>query len=134
MEIDSYIHLFTENIVKLRKFFTKIGLKIKEDYSNENLLCVELNKHSYLMVLEKSRFQSFHPTLKLAQNDVHSHFISLQLKSIEHVDRLMKKVIKNGGVETEKATEDEWVYYRSFKDIDQHQFEVFYMKPQPQKS
>ena len=134
MKIDSYIHLFTENIVELRKFFTKIGLKIKEDYSNENLLCVELNKHSYVMVLEKSRFQAFHPTLKLAQNDVHSHFISLQQKSIEHVDRLMKKVIKNGGVETEKATEDEWVYYRSFKDIDQHQFEVFFMKPQPQQS
>jgi hypothetical protein len=129
MKIDSYIHLFTENIVELRKFYTKIGLKVKEDYSNEHVLCVELNKHSYLMVLEQSRFQSFHPTLKLAQNDVHSHFISLQLKSIEHVDQFMKKVVINGGVETEKATEDEWVYYRSFKDIDQHQFEVFYMKP-----
>lgn len=134
MKVDSFIHLFTENVAASKMFFSNIGLKIKEDYSNEQGFCIELNKHSYLMVLAQSRFQSFHPTLKIGHNDVQSTFISLQMKRIQDVDTLMKKVLKYGGVETEKATEDEWVYYRSFKDIDQHQFEVFYMKPQPKKS
>jgi hypothetical protein len=128
MKVNTYTHLYTENVPVSRAFFTKIGLSIKDDYSNEQGFCVEFNKNSYLMVLEKSHFLSFHPTLILAQKDVHSSFISLEMKSIEHVDKFMKKVIKHGGIETEKAHDDEWVYYRSFKDIDKHQFEVFYMK------
>jgi predicted lactoylglutathione lyase len=128
MKLNTYTHLYTENVAVSRDFFTKIGLTIKDDYSNEQGFCVEFNKNSYLMVLEKPHLLSFHPTLNLAPNDVHSSFISLEMKSIEHVDRFMKKVIKHGGIETEKAHEDEWVYYRSFKDIDKHQFEVFYMK------
>jgi len=128
MKVNTYTHLFTENVPVSRAFFTKIGLTIKDDYSNEQGFCVEFNKNSYLMVLEKSHFLSFHPTLILVQKDVHSSFISLEMKSIEHVDKFMKKVIKYGGIETEKAHDDDWVYYRSFKDIDKHQFEVFYMK------
>lgn len=128
MKVNTYTHLYTENVPASRNFFTKIGLTIKDDYSNEQGFCVEFNKSAYLMVLEKSHFLSFHPKLKLAQQDVHSSFISLEMKSIEHVDKFMKKVLKNGGIETEKASDDEWVYYRSFKDLDLHQFEVFYMK------
>jgi len=128
MKVNTYTHLYTENVVTSRNFFTKIGLTIKEDYSNEQGFCVEFNKNSYLMVLEKSHFLSFHPSLNLAQKDVHSSFISIEMRSIEHVDKFMKKVLKNGGIETEKTFDDEWVYYRSFKDLDLHQFEVFYMK------
>lgn len=128
MEIKTYTHLFTENLTTSKSFFTNIGLTIKEDYSYDQGFCVEFNNHSYLFVLEKSRFLSFHPILKLAQQDVHSSFISLEVKSKDEVDKIMQKVIEHGGVETEKPTEDEWVYYRSFKDVDFHQFEVFFMK------
>lgn len=128
MKVKTYAHVYTENVLASRKFFTNIGLNIKDDYSNEQGFCVEFNKSNYLMVLEKSHFLSFHPKLKLAPKDIHSSFISIEMKSIENVDKFMKKVLKHGGIETEKATEDEWVYYRSFKDIDLHQFEVFFMK------
>lgn len=128
MKVNTYTHLYTDNVPASRNFFTKIGLKIKYAYSNEQGFCVEFNRNTYLMVLEKSHFQSFHPKLKLAQKDVHNSFISIEMKSIEHVDKFMNKVLKNGGIETEKASDDEWVYYRSFKDLDLHQFEVFYMK------
>ena len=98
MKVITYTHLYTENVPVSRAFFTKIGLKIKDDYSNEQGFCVELNKSSYLMVLEKSHFLSFHPTLILAHRDVHSSFTSLEMKSIEHVDRFMKKVINHVGI------------------------------------
>lgn len=129
MKVITYTHLYTENVSASRNFYTLIGLTIKDEYSNDQGFCVEFNKYSYLMVLEKNHFQSFHPTLKLSQKDVHSSFISLEMKSIGHVDKFMKKVLKYGGTETEKASDTEWVYYRSFKDLDQHQFEVFFMKP-----
>lgn len=128
MKVKTYTHLYTDDVPASRNFFAQIGLTIKADYSNEQGFCVEFNKNTYLMVLIKSHFQSFHPKLKLAQNDVHSSFISIEMRSIEHVDKFMEKVLKNGGIETEKASDDEWVYYRSFKDLDLHQFEVFYMK------
>jgi predicted lactoylglutathione lyase len=109
-------------------FYSKIGLKIVEDYSNEQGFCIELSKYSYVMILEKSHFQFFHPDLSLSTLDTHSSFLSLEMSSKEHVDRFMKKVIKHGGIETDTAVDNDDVYYRSFKDLDFHQFEVFIMK------
>jgi uncharacterized protein len=128
MKIKSYLHLFTEDVVRSRNFFFKSGFKIIDEYSNEHGFCIEFTKYGYLMMLEKSHFQSFHPMLKLADQDTHSSFLSIELNSMEQVDRLMKRVIKNGAIETDQSVDDDWVYYRSFKDLDMHQFEVFIMK------
>ena len=128
MKIKSYLHLFTEDVKKSRSFFEKSGFKIIDDYSNEHGFCIEFTKYGYLMMLEKSHFQSFHKELNLADKDTHSSFLSIELGSKEQVDRLMKRVIKHGAIETDHAVDDDWVYYRSFKDLDMHQFEVFIMK------
>jgi len=128
MKIKSYLHLFTKDVARSRKFFEKSGFKIIDEYSNDQGFCIEFSKYGYLMMLEKSHFQFFHKELSLSDEDIHSSFLSIELKSIEQVDRLMKRVIKNGAIETDSAVDDDWVYYRSFKDLDMHQFEVFIMK------
>ena len=123
-----YLHLYTEDVIRSRNFFANIGFRILEDYSNDKGFCIEVSKSTYIMILEKSHFQFFHPNLDLAKNDTHSSFFSFELSSKEKVDRLIKRVVQHGGIETDHAVDDEWVYYRSFKDLDMHQFEVFVFK------
>jgi predicted lactoylglutathione lyase len=125
MKIKSYLHLYTEDVSLSKAFYKNIGLKILDDYSNEEGFCLQLSTTSFVMILEKSHFQSFHKNLILSHRDQHNSFLSLQLSSKKQVDSLMKKVIKHGGFETDQAVENDHLYYRSFKDIDSHQFEVF---------
>ncbi|MBU1143645.1 MAG: hypothetical protein KKH92_08390 [Firmicutes bacterium] len=128
LKMKGYLHLYTEDVKRSKKFYHDVGFIILEDYSNEQGFCVQISKDTFIMILEKSHFQFFHPNLSLAKLDTHSSFFSLEVESKEEVDQLIEKVVKHGGMETDHAVDDEWVYYRSYKDIDMHQFEVFIFK------
>ena len=46
----------------------------------------------------------------------------------KEVDEMIQKVVKAGGKEPRHAQDHEWMYGRSFEDINRHLWEVFYIE------
>lgn len=124
----TFLNLETQNVSQARTFFTHIGFTINEQYSDESGICVVINETTFLMVMNKEKFRGF--TLSETPNSFNQTevIISFQLESKSEVDELLSKVKEAKGGEFGKATDNDFMYYRAFRDLDGHRFEVFYFK------
>jgi uncharacterized protein len=128
LKADAYFNLCVVDVFKARNFFEKLGFEIIEDYSDEKGFCLSINERAYLMMLDTEKFEVF------AKNTVPDSFrhteviFSFDVGSKEKVDWIIETVIAHGGVEIGEAHEDDYMYYRSFRDLDGHHFEVMTMQ------
>jgi uncharacterized protein len=127
----TFLNLETQHVAQARAFFTHIGFSINELYSDDTGICVVINDSTFLMVMDKVKFKGF--TLSETPNSFNQTevIISFQLESKAEVDTLLMKVKEAKGGEFGQATDNDFMYYRSFRDLDGHRFEVFYFKPLP---
>ncbi len=127
----TFLNLETQNVSLARSFFTHIGFNINEVYSDDSGICVVINDTTFLMVMNKEKFRGF--TLSETPNSFNQTevIISFQLESKLEVDTLLTKVKEAKGGEFGQATDNDFMYYRAFRDLDGHRFEVFFFKPLP---
>ncbi|HAX03711.1 MAG: hypothetical protein A2Y45_08670 [Tenericutes bacterium GWC2_34_14] len=124
----TFINRATEDVLKARQFFTHIGFEINEQFSDESGFCVVVNETTFLMVMNKEKFKGF-THADLPNSDKATQMIlTFQLESMQEVDDFICKVLEAHGTEFGEAHDDDFMYYRSFKDLDGHHFEVFYFK------
>lgn len=124
----TFLNLETQDVAQARAFFTHIGFTINEQFSDDSGICVVINDSTFLMVMTKEKFRGF--TLSETPNSFNQTeiIISFQLESKAEVDTLLMKVKEAKGGEFGLATDNDFMYYRSFRDLDGHRFEVFYFK------
>lgn len=124
----TFLNLETQDVAQARAFFTHIGFTINEQFSDDSGICVVINDSTFLMVMTKEKFRGF--TLSETPNSFNQTeiIISFQLESKAEVDTLLTKVKEAKGGEFGVVTDNDFMYYRSFRDLDGHRFEVFYFK------
>jgi hypothetical protein len=124
----TFLNFETQDVAQARTFFTHIGFTINELYSDNSGICVVINDSTFLMVMNKDKFRGF--TLSETPNSFNQTemIISFQLESKAEVDTLLTKVKEAKGGEFGQATDNDFMYYRAFRDLDGHRFEVFYFK------
>lgn len=125
---NSFINIATQDVFQARQFFTTLGLSINEQFSDPNGICVIVNDTTFLMVMSPTKFKGFTKKELPDLTKVTAVILSFQLNSKEAVDQLLANVLKAGGTEIGKAEDNEYMYYRSFRDLDGHHFEVFFFK------
>lgn len=128
---NTFINLETQNVAQARAFFTHVGLSINEKYSDDHGICVVINDNTFMMIMTHDRFKAF--TLADTPNSFHQTevIITLQLEDKLSVDSFISKVKEAKGSEFGYPTDNEFMYYRAFRDLDGHHFEVFFFKPLP---
>ena len=119
-----------QDVKRSRDFFEKLGFEIKEEYSDDTGYCLSINERAYAMMLGLEKYMLFSKNTVVDSFKHTESIFSLDLKTPEKVDEILEKVKKLGGSEIGKASDDEYMYYRSFRDLDGHHFEVFAMKKQ----
>jgi len=128
MKADVFVNLCVIDVLKSRSFFENLGFEVKEEYSDDNGYCLSINERTYAMMLGLEKYMLFSKNT-VVDSFKHTELIfSLDVGSPNHVDDILEKVKKLGGYEIGKASDDEYMYYRSFRDLDGHHFEVFAMK------
>jgi len=128
MVTNTFINFSTRDVAAARSFFTHLGFTINEQFSDPSGICVVINPTTYFMVMTNDKFEGF-TKAKTPDNSKETAVIfSFQLDNKEAVDLLLTKVCEQGGREFGEATDNDFMYYRSFKDLDGHHFEVFYFK------
>ena len=122
-----FINLKTEDVHRSRSFFTSLGFSIEETFSNEMAICVVINETTRVMLLVEDHFKNF-TSKQLVNATVSTEvLVSLGLPSKQAVIDLYSRAISLGAMEAAPAQEYDFMYGRSFHDLDGHIWELGWM-------
>lgn len=124
MKTDIFINLAVKDLKKSMAFFSELGFSYNPMFTDEKAACMILNEHSNVMLLEESFFKTF-TTKEVA--DAHKTtevLISFSAKSRDEVNEIMNKTLAMNATETREPQEFEYMYFRSFNDLDGHIWEI----------
>lgn len=113
-----------------RKFWTALGYDFDPAYSSDDVVCLVLQKDAVAVMLhEPTSFARFlprgtHPAHAWANTEV---LLAFDLDSREAVDSLFHRVIDAGGAQARPTEDLGFMYTRSFRDLDGHVWEPFFM-------
>ncbi|PWD51839.1 hypothetical protein C8046_15495 [Serinibacter arcticus] len=112
-----------------REFWTSLGYGFNPMYTTEDVLCLELQKDAVAVMLhEADSFARFLPGTTASDSRATTEvLLSFDLDSREAVDALFEGVVAAGGTEARPTEDLGFMYTRSFRDLDGHVWEPFFM-------
>ena len=125
-----FMNLPVKDLTKSIEFFKTLGFDFDEQFKDDKGASLIITESIYVMLLTEEFFSSF-THQKITDTSMENEVITaLQVESKDAVDELVNKAIENGAEDkTTKLSEEEeaMMYYRRFKDLDGHLWEVMYM-------
>jgi predicted lactoylglutathione lyase len=124
-----YVNLPIKDLSKTRDFWTKLGFKFNEQFSDDRALCLVLNEGLiYSMLITREMFSTF-TNRAIADGSTTQVLTAIEVESREQVDQIVHLALANGAKRYRESTDHGWMYYDSFADPDGHQWEVMYTNP-----
>jgi len=129
MATQIFLNLPVKNLNASIEFFTQLGFRFNQQFTDENATCMIVSDTIYVMLLVEPFFQSF--TTKAIADATRSTevIIALSADNREAVDTLVEKALAAGGKPLKEIQNPEFMYARNFQDLDGHHWEVMYMDP-----
>ncbi len=123
-----FVNLPVADVARSRAFFTSVGYAFDERMCNGVALAVELGPGIYAMLLQREYFGQFHDDAVADSGQVEV-LTCLSADSRAHVDCLVDAAIAAGGrdVRTEDYGGSDFMYGRSYADLDGHIWEIMWM-------
>jgi predicted lactoylglutathione lyase len=122
-----FVNLVVADVAKSRAFYEALGLRINEQFSNEQAACVVLSETIYVMILERPFFQTFTALPIGAPAQSVSAIYALACADRAGVDAMMTAALAAGGTEPMPGRDMGFMYNRMFADLDGHVFEPMWM-------
>ncbi|MGE7879375.1 VOC family protein [Peribacillus muralis] len=122
-----FVNLPVKDLDASIQFFTKVGFAFNEQMTNENATCMVISDSIYVMLLVEDYFKTF--TKKDIPNSETSAeaIVALSVNSKQEVDDVVNSALTAGAQPSNDAIDHGFMYGWSFKDLDGHLWEVFYM-------
>lgn len=121
-----YVNLPVKDLAVTRAFWTSLGFRFNEQFSNDKAICLILNEGSmYAMLLTHEFFAGF-TNRSVADGSSTQVILAVEVESNEKVDALVQAALANGGTRYREAADHGWMYYDSFADPDGHQWEFMH--------
>jgi hypothetical protein len=121
------INLPVKNLEKSKEFFSKLGLSINPQFTDENATCFVLDDHIFVALLKEPHFKAITNSEVADGSKTHEMLIAISMETKEEVDVLVENAVAAGGLELHDPKDYGWIYGRTFADLDHHQWNVFYM-------
>ncbi len=123
-----FVNLPVADVERSRAFFTRVGYAFDERMCNAAALAVELGPNIYAMLLQRELFGQFHDS-EVAGAGQTEVLTCLSADSRAHVDALVDAAVAAGGrpVRTEDYGGSDFMYGRSYADLDGHIWEIMWM-------
>lgn len=123
-----FVNLPVNDVAASHKFFGQLGFDFNLEFSDDNALCMVVEKNIYVMLLSRERFSDF-ITDEVADARTSTEVItSVSASSKQEVDELVTKAIEAGGKRWKSNLDENSMYVGSFQDIDGHVWEVVHME------
>ena len=129
MSTQIFVNLPVKDLNKSVAFFKQLGYSFNPQFTDENATCMIISDTIYVMLLTEPFFKTF--TKKQICNTSKSieSIICLSAESRAAVDKLVEAAKQAGGLDTEDANDQGFMYSRAYEDLDGHRWEIMWMDP-----
>lgn len=129
MTKELWVNLPVKDVNKSKEFFKKIGFKIEEERSNDQMAAVKVgSKEIAVMLFPEATLKAFMNAPLADAKQGNEVLLSFDAGSREEIDELAKKVTDAGGTLFGKPSENQgWMYGFGFIDLDGHRWNGLYM-------
>lgn len=125
-----FVNLPVADVARSRDFFTSLGYSFDEQMCQDGTaLAMELGPNMYAMLLNRDFFGTFHEQRTAGADDVEV-LTCLSASDRDEVDSLVDKAVAGGGTQVRHEENGDWMYGRSYADLDGHIWEIMWMDPQ----
>ncbi|KAL5344972.1 hypothetical protein ACLOAV_009925 [Pseudogymnoascus australis] len=125
-----FVNLCVSDIVAATAFYTAIGAKKNETYSNDSTSCMVFSEAIHVMIMLPDVFKGFTPKEKTIADPkkVSEVLLCLSVDKREDVDSILATAAEHGGrANPTTLPEMPNMYGRSFEDSDGHVWELMWM-------
>ena len=123
-----FVNLPIENLKRSVEFFSALGFKFNEQFTDEQSTCMLVGENIYVMLVENSKFKGF-VKKPIASKDVIEAILSLSCDSPEEVKTLAEKAFALGGKQVNELEDHGFMLSWGFEDLDGHLWDLFWMNP-----
>ena len=125
-----FVNLPVRDLEKSMAFFSALGFTYDQQFTDDKAACMVLSDDGYVMLLSEEFFKTFTRRPLADTTTTTEALIALSCDSRAEVDELAKKAEAAGGSEAMPPIEHgDFMYSRSFYDVDGHHWEVLWMDP-----
>jgi uncharacterized protein len=127
MKTQIYVNLPVKDLQKSMQFFHALGFSFNMQYTNEEAACMIINEDAYVMLLTAPFFKTFIETEIADAQKVTEVINALSAASKENVNEMVDKALSLGTREARSSMINDFMYSRSFYDLDGHIWEIVWM-------
>ncbi|WP_157249290.1 VOC family protein [Nonomuraea typhae] len=123
-----FVNLHVKNLPASLGFFEKLGYTVDEQLTSDEAGCLHLGPGASLLLVTEPFFTSITGTRIPDTAAVNEVALALQVEGGRtRVDELIGIVVANGGTLQGEPEDNEFMYSRSFRDLDGHLWSVLHM-------
>ena len=122
-----YLNLIVEDLKRAKVFFEALGYSFNKQFTNDEAAAMVISETINVMLHTQESIKRFTRKELVDSKTQTEALIALQLDSKQEVDALIEKAIKAGANEYREADKYDFMYARTFEDLDGHIWEAFWM-------
>ena len=124
-----FVNLPVKNLNKSVEFFTKLGFRFNQQFTDETATCMIVTDDIFVMLLTEEKFKTFTPK-EICDAKKHTEvLVCLSLESRANVDEMVRKALAAGGTTYNEPQDHGFMYGHGFQYLDGHIWELIYMEP-----
>jgi predicted lactoylglutathione lyase len=125
-----FINLPVADLDTSRRFFTELGYCFNERFCDTKALCLVISDTIFVMLLRRDFFASFTPHPVADAHRASELVLCLSAETREVVDAIADQALRCGAAEIrDPVAQGDYLYGRSFADLDGHIWEILWMDP-----
>lgn len=125
-----YLNLIVEDLKRAKVFFEALGFSFNKQFTNDEAAAMVISETINVMLHTQESIKRFTRKELVDSKTQTEALIALQLDSKQEVDDLITKAIQVGASEYREADKYDFMYARTFEDLDGHIWEAFWMESQ----
>jgi predicted lactoylglutathione lyase len=129
MASNIFVNLPVKNLNKSIEFFTKLGYKFNQQFTDKPATCMIVTDDIFVMLLTEEKFKTFTPKKICDGKKYTEALVALSLDSRAKVDEMVQKAVAAGGSIYNQPQDHGFMYGHGFQDLDGHIWDLFYMEP-----
>ncbi|WP_236796611.1 VOC family protein [Amycolatopsis sp. GM8] len=127
MSTKIFVNLAVKDLTKSLHFYTELGYSVNPKFTDDNGGCVVISEEIYVMLLTEPFFATFTGKTIIDAARGIEVINALSADTRDEVDQLVDKALAAGGTVAKPPIEMDFMYSRSFHDLDGHAWEAVYM-------
>jgi predicted lactoylglutathione lyase/uncharacterized protein YndB with AHSA1/START domain len=124
-----FVNVAVRDLKASMDFFSRLGFEFNPQFTDDKAACMIVSEEAFVMLLTEPFFKTFTKRGVCDTSKATEGLFALSCSSRAEVDAMVAEAIAGGGEAATDPVDHGFMYFRSFYDLDGHQWEVIWMDP-----